>query len=232
MIYKLSLTILLLATSFTTKTGYDSVPLDCFDADGMVLLVNPDNVRSKHNIGLLCDHEGFIVKRGDDYIRVNTYDIDDIFLSMTLKQIAEYSIYNLFKVVQLNNGEYKVYAYGELKGGGPYTAYVFYSATKAFCYGTVIAGAGTAIAAAAPAVAVAGGAALAAGSAGASVGAAVVAGAAANGIAAAGATAAAVAATEGAVGVMAMGGGLAAGAAAIETASLGAGAFGMWLPLP
>ncbi len=118
MIYKLSLTILLLATSFTTKTGYDSVPLDCFDADGMVLLVNPDNVRSKHNIGLLCDHQGFIVKRGDDYIRVNTYDIDDIFLSMTLKQIAEYSIYNLFKVVQLNNGEYKVYAYGELKGGG------------------------------------------------------------------------------------------------------------------
>ncbi len=118
MIYKLSLTILLLATSFTTKTIGEIVSLDCFDAEGITLLVNPDNIRSKHSIGLLCDHEGFIVKRGDDYIRVHSYDVDDIFLSMTLKQIAEYSTHNLFKVVQLLNGEYKVHACGELKGGG------------------------------------------------------------------------------------------------------------------
>lgn len=118
MIYKLSLTILLLATSFTTETTGETVSLDCFDAEGITLLVNPDHIKSKHSVGLLCDHEGFIVRRGDDYIRVNSYDIDDLFLSMTLKQIAEYSANNQFKVIQLLNGEYKVEAYGELKGGG------------------------------------------------------------------------------------------------------------------
>lgn len=143
---------------------------------------------------------------------------------------------------------------GRVKGGGPITASLLYGLTKIGCYGTAAAAVGTAIAATGGAAA----AALGGGAAGAAAGtvggvATVAAGAAIEGAAAGGAIAVAgstiggagtviTMAVAGAGGEMALVGGttvavtsvggVGAAIACVESAALGAFAFGMALPLP
>lgn len=183
-----------------------------------------------HNLGsvsLLHDAEGFhAIKNG------RAYDVQKCFTDKQLRNVSSEQLREFLKqgyiaVNQMSDGEFSLQAHGRLVGGGPVTASILYWATKSLCYGTAVAAASTAVVATGGAAAGAlttAGVAVATGGAG--VGAAAVSGAIA---ATAGGTALAVEAT---TGTIVAAGGLAGAVAAVETASMGAFAFGLALPLP
>ncbi len=125
--------------------------------------LSPESIRGNHvgPIGLSYDEEGFIVTENDLSTRVHSYDTDSLFRGKSKKQIAAFAAMGKFKVSKFDNGEYAVRAHGDLKGGGPVTAWTFYCLTKIGIYGALagaVAGSAVAIVAtgggAAPAVAV------------------------------------------------------------------------------
>lgn len=74
--------------------------------------------RSQCEIELLCDNEGFIVKKENTFKRVHSYNTDKEFRKMDLKDIIKYTFMNKFEVLELSDGDYKVNMLCELKGGG------------------------------------------------------------------------------------------------------------------
>jgi len=52
---------------------------------------------------------------------------------------------NRIRAIRLNDGEYRLQAMVPVKGGGPILAGLFYSGTKAVCYGSAIAAATAAV---------------------------------------------------------------------------------------
>lgn len=184
-----------------------------------------------HNLGrvsLLHDAEGFhAIKNG------RAYDVQKCFTDKQLRNVSSEQLREFLKqgyiaINQMSDGEFSLQAHGRLVGGGLVTASVLYWLTKSLCYGTAVAAASTAVVATGGAVAAGAlttaGVAVATGGAG--IGAAAVSGAIAT---VAGGTAVAVEAT---AGTIVAAGGLAGAVAAVETASMGAFAFGLALPLP
>jgi hypothetical protein len=153
-------------------------------------------------------------------------EIERWFVDKMVRDVPEEKIADLLRFIALNvseldNGEFALRAHTRGLGGGPLTAQVFYGITKGACYTAAATAAVTATAAAAPATEA--GAAM--GASGVGAGAALVA---AGGIAGAGG------ATVAELGAAYTFAATSAGgfAALAETASLAAGAFGFWLPLP
>lgn len=100
--------------------------LDDLDTQGLTLQIPSKNVRTHHikdPISLYCDDEGFLVKKGDELVRVNNYDIDPTFRGRDMKDILKYTaLDNKFRISECDNGEYKVSPASDLRGGGIFGA--------------------------------------------------------------------------------------------------------------
>lgn len=151
---------------------------------------------------------------------------------------------------ECSDGLYSMDIKGRVRGGGPATGAFLYWVTKVTCYGTAAAAAGTAIAATGGAAAAAAGFGAAGGGVGLAAGGAILASEATisgmaaggamavGGVGAAGGLIASAAAGAGATEAVALGvggvvssaGGIAGAVAAVESASLGAFAFGCAIP--
>ncbi|MCX5922227.1 MAG: hypothetical protein NTX86_02775 [Candidatus Dependentiae bacterium] len=70
------------------------------------------------NKQLLYNKEGFLVADGEEVIPVNSYDTDKLLRGRKINDIIKYGTVGKFKLSQYDNGEYKVDAVVELKGGG------------------------------------------------------------------------------------------------------------------
>lgn len=178
-------------------------------------------------VSLLHSDHGFsVVKEGRER-RVQKHDTDPLVRNLSEDQLKSFLQHGYLSISQMSNDDYALQAHVRLPGGGPVTASALYWITKSLCYGTAVAAASTAVVvtggAAAGAITTAG---VAAATGGASMGAVAVSGAIA---ATAGGTATAVTSTAATVTAA---GSLAGAAAAVETASMGAFALGLWLPLP
>ena len=180
------------------------------------------------SVSLFHDAKGFhAVKNGSVY-DVQTCFTDKQVRNISSKQLRGFLKQGYIAINQMSDGEFSLQAHSRLVGGGPVTASILYWATKSLCYGTAVAAASTAVvvtggAAAAGALTTVG---VTVATGGAGLGAAAVSGAIAT---VAGGTALAVEAT---AGTIVAAGGLVGAVAAVETASLGAFAFGLALPLP
>lgn len=116
MLRKLSL-LLLVTGSMSAMTD-----LDDLNTDNLSFKIPSKNIRTKDitdPIDLYCDNEGFVVKKGEDLVRVNNYDVDPTFRDRDVKDILKYTVLdNNFRVTEFENGEYKVDMVSDLKGGG------------------------------------------------------------------------------------------------------------------
>lgn len=175
-------------------------------------------------IDLFHNDEGYHVVQDDEIYSVNKHSIDPLLKSLKHKQLKKFQKCGYIHVKKNQDNEFSLVSRVRGNGGGPYTAYILYGATKALCYGGLFAAAGAAIGATgggAVAVAAAGEVLAVSGSGVAAV--AIASSAVATEVAVAGTTMATVAATSGGITVV---------TGAIEVASCGAAAFGLWLPLP
>jgi hypothetical protein len=178
-------------------------------------------------LSLCYEGNSFYLEKDGAFYQVQNCYSDSRLRGITSDCLEKFLKYGYIAVNQMDNGAYTLRAQGRLCGGGPLTASALYWVTKSACYGTAVAAASTAVVvtggAAVGALTTAG---VAAATGGAGIGAAAVSGAIA---ATTGGTAAAATATAATVTAA---GGIAGAAAAVETASMAAFAFGMWLPLP
>ena len=231
---RFSLSLLLSLATVFSISAMETRSLDDIDMDSATLEILPEMVRTdgiEEETNLFYDQEGFFVRTNEDAVRVHEYDTDKCLRGRSTKDIAKRALLGKFKVSKLDNGEYVVRSHGELKGGGPVLAGLFYWATKVGLYGAfagAVAGSTAAVAvtggAAAPAVAGLGaaiGTAVGTAAASAAIGGAVV----TSAVAGTATVAAAVGGTALAVGATA--GGAVGFITAIEAASIAAGAIGM-----
>lgn len=116
---------------------------------------------------LFYDKEGFFVRKDKEDVRIKKYDTDKLLRGRSVNDMAKYTLLGKVRLAELDSGEYTVQAQGELKGGGPVLASVFYWGTKIGLYSAI---AGAAAGTVAATVATAGGAAPLAAGAGAVVG--------------------------------------------------------------
>ena len=182
----------------------------------------------KDNLSVERTYTGWYVKNLDTHTShfIQKSDVDKQIRNISPEQFAR-MIASGKGYVALNtchDGSYTLHHRMRLKGGGPVTANILFWTTKGMCWGTVAAGAASG--AGAVGSAAASGAALASGGLGAAGPAAA---ATSTAIGQAGAGAAAAEATAAATSASAGFGGL---VGAIESASWGAAAVGMSLPLP
>ncbi len=179
------------------------------------------------NIQLLHDENGFLVFQDGVRHQVKKIWTDPILREITTTKLKKFLASGYIQVEKMSDNEFTLKAKGRLLGSGPIAASIAYWATKSLCYGTLAAAAGTVTVATGGAAGALVGAGMAAattavaGGVGATVAAGAIAGAGAAGGAAA-ATTSVVAAAGGVVGAM----------TAVETASLGAFAFFLALPIP
>jgi hypothetical protein len=166
---------------------------------------------------VIRDEHGFRVFDGQQECMVKPYFVDSLLKRMNHEQVQRFiELGNRIRVIRLSDGEYRLQAMVPVKGGGPILACLFYSGTKAVCYGSAIAAATAAVGA------TGGGALLVAGAAEAA--AVTGAGVAAAGIAAVGGTTAATTAVGAAAAT-----GLSV-VALVESASVFMGALGAAIP--
>ncbi len=122
MIYKLSLAFLVATASIAAmEVSPSTIPLDDLDTSNMTLVIPSSQVRTqniKNKIDLFYDENGFVVKEGETFKRVHSYDTDSSLRKRNLKTIAKYVCLNKLKISKFDNGEYAVRAHGELMGGG------------------------------------------------------------------------------------------------------------------
>jgi hypothetical protein len=182
---------------------------------------------------LVRTQKGYNLQMSNVRREIKSYDVDSRLKSLDNTQLKRMTAIGCLKAHEMNNGDYRVEIGGGLKGGGPITAGILYWVTKIGCYGTAAA-ATTTIAAATAGTGIA-----AVGGFASTLAAASVAGGAGVGAPIAGLVAGTIAntalASEAAIataGVITSAGSFAGAVAAVESASMGAFAFGMMLPLP
>lgn len=207
-----------------------------------------ESVFVPHNLGRISlshNKKGFkVLEENGSKHKVKNHNIDGILHKMDSGELTKFLAHGYLALNKNDAGEYSIKAKVRGNGGGPITANVLYWVTKTVGYGTVAAAAGSATMAAIPvATAALGGSAVATMAVnGAATGAYIVAtgtaagaGMATGGAAVVGSALASTAVTAEAA-TLATGGLLAAGGGCIvtgvETASWGAFAVGLWLPLP
>ncbi len=135
---RFSLSLLLSLATVFSISAMETRSLDDIDMTDATLeflpgMVRTDGIEEKTN--LFYDQEGFFVRTSGDDVRVHKYDTDKCLLGLSTKDIAKRALLGKFKVSKLDNGEYVVRSHGELKGGGPVLAGLFYWATKVGLYG-------------------------------------------------------------------------------------------------
>lgn len=199
------------------------------------------------DVKVFHENDNFYIGSHGTYEKVQRYNLDKELREMRQDQLIKFLGAGYLAINQSDNGEYSIKAKVRGLGGGPVTASVLYWLTKSVCYGGAAVAVGTATVATGGAVATAlgGGAVVTAATGGAVAATGVVVSGTAAGAAmgtggavvAAGAIATSAAATEvvtmATVSTMVTSGGcVAAAMAQVETAAIGAAAFGLWLPLP
>lgn len=168
----------------------------------------------------------FVKEKHQASKQIHNYDVDPLLQKMTPEQLDTFQKTAGFLVAKrLSNGEYKLDAHVKGLGGGPYTASLFYWATKTLCYGTALAATGAAVVSTGGAAGAISGALVAATTSGAGTATTVTAAA----IVGAGGTEAATVAT---TYFVTAAGGAQAAITAVESASTVMGVIGMMLPLP
>lgn len=136
MIYRLILAFLVIITPIAVMPQ-NTISLDDLDTKNLTLLIPSSQVKTqniKYKIDLLCDNEGFIVKKGKTVKRVRSYNTDKLFRKIDLIKIAKYALLNEFKVLDLGNGEYAVRPHFGLKGGGVLGANIGFFTAKFIVY--------------------------------------------------------------------------------------------------
>lgn len=211
-------------------SSFSNGSLVCFDGTGVKKPVNSDDrmhvERSPDNWYVHNATHGTRHRVDAHKVDKRIRNISPDKLACAMKSGRVYMALN-----QCEDGSYRIEHRTRLNGGGPWTAYILYGATKGAAYGTMATGAAAgATALAGPAGA--GVVATAANAAGATAGS--VGGAAGAGAGAAAGTALGGAAAAEATGaaVVASGGCLATLTAGVEAAAWGVAAVGMWLPTP
>lgn len=125
MIYILSLA-LLMTTASASAMLQENTSVQALDTSKLCIKIPSSQVRTQNideNIDLLCDNQGFIVKKNNTLKRVHSYDTETILRGKDVVQIAKFAAcLSKFKVSQLDNGDFKLYANCDLKGGGPFGA--------------------------------------------------------------------------------------------------------------
>jgi len=95
---------------------------------------------------VIRDENGFRVFDGQQEHTVQPYFVDTLLKRMNPEQIQRFvERGNRIRAIRLNDGEYRLQAMVPVKGGGPILAGLFYSGTKAVCYGSAIAAATAAV---------------------------------------------------------------------------------------
>jgi hypothetical protein len=183
--------------------------------------IKASSIFSTNEVGkvdLFRDDKGYHVVRNNEVYTVNQHSVDPLLKSLKHKQLKKFQKCGYIHVKMNQENEFSLVSKIRGNGGGPYTAYLLYSATKALCYGGLFAAAGTVVGAT-------GGGALVVAGAGEII---AVSGSGIAAVAIGGSAAATqAAATLGTAAALTTG-----ISVAIEGASCGAGAFGLWLPLP
>ncbi len=184
-------------------------------------------------MSLLHDGDSFYVENGSSRKRIQPAYMSRELRTVKAHQLAALQKNGYLRVNKMEDGEYSLSAHAKGNGGGPITGWLFYTATKATCYGAILGTAGAAATAVgAPALvgaAAQGGIAAAAGMLGTSTAAGAVAAAAGTAIVETGGAAAALAVTHTAIAAGASSGFAAAMVAttiAVESVSAAAGAAG------
>ncbi|HML18972.1 MAG TPA: hypothetical protein PKD74_00130, partial [Candidatus Dependentiae bacterium] len=95
---------------------------------------------------VIRDENGFRVFDGQQEHTVQPYFVDSLLKRMSPEQIQRFvERGNRIRAIRLSDGEYRLQAMVPVKGGGPILAGLFYSGTKAVCYGSAIAAATAAV---------------------------------------------------------------------------------------
>ena len=123
MLYKLLL--MLVASSSMIFANQDGIPLDDFDLANYRISIPSELVFKQnisHDIELICDNNGFLIKNGEDFKRIEPCNTDKLFRDLGLKDTIKYAFQGRFKVIGIENGNYKIDALMGLKGGGVFGA--------------------------------------------------------------------------------------------------------------
>ena len=117
-------------------------------SSGKLTQIKKSSLFATHDVGevdLFHNDKGFHVVQDDEVYTVNPQSLDPLLRTLKHKQLKKFQKIGYIQVKKNEDNEFSLVSKVRAKGGGPVLAAGFYWATKALCYGGMIAAAGAAV---------------------------------------------------------------------------------------